>query len=310
MSEISGSENLIKTNLTKKKLTEINSSNLAKPDFTLLMANYNRAEYLPAAIESVLRQTHQNWELLIMDDASFDSSVEVIKKYLGDKRLKFFQQPSNKGYTIALKELISSAQGEVIGIIDSDDVLAETALARMLEAYRSQPKIGFAYSQFMVCDKNLKPLKLGFASETLKGESNLHRHHINHFKTFKREAYFQTSGYDEEILYAEDIDLVFKMEEKFPSAFVNEVLYYYRFLADSQTHLWHKKQISGMSAKVAKFNAFSRRFKSNSLVPNVGPQKMIWEMSKGFYLATTLLDFKKMWFFLKKIIYFIKIFLF
>ena len=64
-----------------------------KPAITLLMCNYNNAHYLRKGIESVLAQTFENFELLILDDCSTDESVEIIKEYVPkDERISFYQQ--------------------------------------------------------------------------------------------------------------------------------------------------------------------------------------------------------------------------
>ena len=59
--------------------------------FSILMANYNKAAYVGEAIESVLEQSWSKWELIIVDDCSTDDSVEIIKKYLSDRRIKLFK---------------------------------------------------------------------------------------------------------------------------------------------------------------------------------------------------------------------------
>ncbi|GAH35075.1 unnamed protein product, partial [marine sediment metagenome] len=59
--------------------------------FSILMANFNNANYIESAINSVLKQTYTNWELIIVDDCSVDDSIKIIKPFLSDKRIKLIQ---------------------------------------------------------------------------------------------------------------------------------------------------------------------------------------------------------------------------
>jgi len=268
------------------------------------MANYNNGPFLAEAIESVLNQSSADWELLIVDDCSRDNSREIITKYLDDKRIHFLQNEINQGYTKNLIKMISESHSDLIGIIDSDDVLDHEAVATMLNVYDLHPEIGFVYSQYQICDENLQPVTLGFCQATPPDQSNLHFHHMNHFKTFRKSVYLQTTGYDSRI-FAEDIDLWFKLEEISRGYFVDRVLYYFRTLPNSQSHAPKKRLLCGMTTKFAKYLAYERRQNnSQSLASNVSPVKMFWEMGKGLYLAIRLTDGKYSWFFAKKLLYF------
>jgi len=265
------------------------------------MANYNNGLYLDEAIQSVLKQTFVDWELLIVDDRSNDNSVGIIKKYLQDSRIRLFRNVKNAGYTNNLIKMVGEANAEIVGIIDSDDVLDELAVEVMCDVYDRNKNIGFAWSQFLVCDEKMNHLQVGFCAATSSGKSNLHFHHMNHFKTFRKSAYFLTSGYDNEIIYAEDIDLWLKLEEVSCGLFVDKCLYYYRMLPNSQSH-GKKKNISGLFAKVAKYNAYARRLNDPSvLAPNVSLCKILWELSKGLYLSIITLNCEYFIWFLGKI---------
>lgn len=268
------------------------------------MANYNNGPYLDEAIKSVLAQSSPDWELLIIDDCSKDDSRAIIAKYLTDERIRYLPNLHNQGYPKNLIKMVKESRADLIGIIDSDDVLDKEAVASMLASYHTHPEVGFAYSQYQICDAELKPLALGFCQATPAGKSNLHFHHMNHFKTFRKAAYDQTSGYDENI-FAEDIDLWFKLEEVSQGLFVDQVLYYFRTLPSSQSHAPRKKMLCGMTTKYAKYLAYERRLKSATLAPNVGIAKMIFEMSKGLYLALKLGDWSFIKFFSHKLLYFI-----
>ena len=83
---------------------------------SLLMTNYNCSEYIKEAIDSVLNQTSSEWELIIVDDASTDNSLEVVDPYLKDQRIKLIKHHENQGYAASLLSAVSNSSSEIIGI--------------------------------------------------------------------------------------------------------------------------------------------------------------------------------------------------
>lgn len=90
------------------------------PFFSIIIATYNRAKYINIAIESVIKQTVTDWELIIVDDGSTDRTRQIISPYLQDKRIKYIYQ-ENKERSVARNTGISSSKGEYICFLDSDD---------------------------------------------------------------------------------------------------------------------------------------------------------------------------------------------
>jgi hypothetical protein len=136
---------------------DIDLSNV--PDFALIMTNYNNGAYLDQALRSVLNQTIGNWELVIVDDSSKDDSLQIISKYLGDKRIKLVCHETNQGYVAALRTGIANTKSPFFGILDADDALLPNAIEVMLEQHRANQKASYIYSQFIYCDENLVPQK-------------------------------------------------------------------------------------------------------------------------------------------------------
>jgi glycosyltransferase involved in cell wall biosynthesis len=258
------------------------SDNSSSPEISILMANFNKAEYLGEAIQSILNQTLKNWELIIVDDASMDDSVKKIRPFLNDKRIRFFENEINIGYVDALNKMVYESRAAIFGILDSDDVLTEDALEKIYEAHIKNPDCGFIYSQFIYCDSNLNPLKVGYCKAMPPGETNLRRNYASAFRTFKKRDYFKTEGFDKEIVGSEDKDIIYKMEEVTRFFFLDEILYKYRVLSDSQTHESERYKTSYKSFILAKTKAFTRR--SNSNIPNL----TIREISKEIFRAIKL----------------------
>ena len=93
-----------------------------EPLVSVIIPAYNRAHMLPRALESLLQQTHQNWEALIVDDASSDNTAEVMAQFVKkDARIHFFQQTKNGGACVARNVGIDHAKGTFVTFLDSDD---------------------------------------------------------------------------------------------------------------------------------------------------------------------------------------------
>lgn len=241
---------------------------------SIIMANYNNSKYIEDAIESVLLQGSHDWELVILDDYSSDNSEQLVKKYLSDKRVRFFKNESNLGYIKTLKKMIEIAENDIIGILDSDDVLIEGAIEKVLSVYNNKKNklIGFVYTQHIICDENLKDVEMGKCSFKNKNDSDIFGTFVEHFKTFRKKYYIKTDGYDENIIFAEDKDLVLKMEEVTKFYFIDKVLYKYRKIPDSHTTDPKKAQMGRVSYELAKYNAYKRR--KNTKVVNLSACQM------------------------------------
>ena len=235
--------------------------------FSILMANYNNAEYITEAIESVISQTYPHWELIIVDDVSTDNSIEKITPFLKDRRIKLIVHKKNIGYGGSLRTAADNASNTILAVLDSDDKLHENALEIMAQAYIDNPGYGFIYSTYWICDSNLKNSKVAKWIEALKpNETNLQKNKISHFKTFRRDIYLKTEGFAPRQKRGVDKDIIFKLEEKTKLKFIDKPLYYYR---------WHEKGISqgktGFEAGVyyyfAKLKAYRRRL--NTDIPNL-----------------------------------------
>ena len=199
------------------------------------MANYNNGSYVGAAIESVVAQTFDDWELLIVDDASTDDSVERIRPYLRDRRIRLVRRTQNAGYTATLIYALAQVQAEIVGLLDSDDALVPEALAKVHALHSAEPEIGLVLSQVTICNSRLEPL---YTTTTLPEhiqEPLLWMRGPTAFRSFKRAAYLKTSGLDPRMVSGEDSDLLFKLEEVTGWRRIDEPLYLYRQLPASKS---------------------------------------------------------------------------
>lgn len=104
-----------------------------RPDIAVIMANYNGARFIAAAIESVLHQTLKSWELIVVDDASTDDSVAMAEQAaVGDPRIKIVAQKVNRGPAAARNRALELVTARWIAIVDSDDLIPPQRLQCLL----------------------------------------------------------------------------------------------------------------------------------------------------------------------------------
>ena len=104
---------------------------------SVVVPTYNRAEALPDTIDSVLAQTHEELELLVVDDASTDDTREVVESY-DDPRVEYLRHEENRGGSAARNTGIEAAEGEYVAFLDSDDEWLPEKLERQLSLLRSR----------------------------------------------------------------------------------------------------------------------------------------------------------------------------
>lgn len=117
---------------------------------SIITASYNYAQYIEEAINSVINQSYQDWELIIVDDGSSDNSVEIIKQYCEkDSRIRLFQHENgqNKGLKETLLLGITHATGDWIAFLESDDALMPENLQKKVEIAEKYPNLGLIFNK-------------------------------------------------------------------------------------------------------------------------------------------------------------------
>ncbi|MCL6533901.1 MAG: glycosyltransferase [Armatimonadetes bacterium] len=109
---------------------------MATPVVSVITPAYKAARYIGQAIESVQAQTLKDWEMIIVDDASPDETVEVVKRYLDDPRIKLLQNEQNMGAGYTRNRALDTAQGEWIAVLDADDWYAPERLEKLVRFAR------------------------------------------------------------------------------------------------------------------------------------------------------------------------------
>lgn len=129
-----------------------------KPAVSIIVPNYNHARYLPQRLESIFNQTYHDFEVILLDDASSDNSMEVLENYAGRPDVRILRNDHNSGSAFRqwLKG-IDLARSEILWVAESDDVCEPGFLETLVPAFRD-PAVNVAYANSCVIDENDDPI--------------------------------------------------------------------------------------------------------------------------------------------------------
>ena len=130
----------------------------SQPLVSVIMPCYNMERFVTETIASVQRQTYPHWELLIVDDASTDDTVETVKKIAEqDERIHFTEKTAHSGIADTRNLCIQMAQGPFLAFLDADDIWHPEKLEQQI-GFMMERKVGFTYSAYDWIDEEGKPL--------------------------------------------------------------------------------------------------------------------------------------------------------
>ena len=224
------------------------------PTVTIVVPLYNYSSFIKDCILSIKNQTYTNWELIMVDDASVDSSLEIAKRYESD-RIRVIHFKNNKGYSVAKNEGIIASKGSWITILDADDMLTKKSLEIRLEAAILK-EADFIYSNAISiydkttlnqCYKIKKNLKIFNKERHLKKKSSIIKCssiYGIHAQTVlvNRRLYEKFGLYDESLKSRSDREMWWRFsgrskddEVKVKNYYLDEAVAYYRYHKRSMT---------------------------------------------------------------------------
>ncbi len=116
------------------------------PKVSIIVPSYNRAEFIPATLDSILNQSYKDFELIFVDDGSTDNTEIILSEYSAkDSRVKYIKQ-ANSERAVARSNGLKQAQGEYLALVDSDDIWYANKLEKQIEVLESQTEIIFCYA--------------------------------------------------------------------------------------------------------------------------------------------------------------------
>jgi glycosyltransferase involved in cell wall biosynthesis len=183
----------------------------AEPRVTVLMGVHDGAPFVGSAIESIVRQTHAGWELIVVDDGSTDSSLAILHSWARrDGRIRVVEHPRRLGLAACLNDGFAQARGELIARLDADDVSAPDRLAKQVAFLDSHPDIAVVGSGAEFVDSGGRGMGNGFLFEQHDDiAANIYRTSpFIHPSVMMRRSFLESlGGYDVRLRRAQDADL-------------------------------------------------------------------------------------------------------
>jgi glycosyltransferase involved in cell wall biosynthesis len=198
------------------------------PIVSIVIPTFNRAGMIHRAIESVKLQTFNDWELIVVDDASTDITEEIIRTYVrDDKRIRYIKHEKNQGGSAARNSGIEKSKGSYIALLDDDDRWYPEKLRLQVDVSKNYPEAGFIYSGFCYVDyetdqiiKSVIPRYQGNVSSIIL-KSNI----IGSPTPLIRNECFQRAGlFDEQLTSYQDWDMWIRISLYYSFAYVKECL--------------------------------------------------------------------------------------
>jgi glycosyltransferase involved in cell wall biosynthesis len=201
---------------------------------TVLMPVYNAEKYLIEAIDSILNQTHRDFEFLIIDDGSTDSSIDIITSFK-DPRIRLIRNEENSGITKTLNKGIHLSSNELIARMDADDISHPDRLEKQYKYLQEHPDCALVSTWMRKISKDGKFLKIsGVDTEHIYYSLLFISKGIYHPTVmYKKNAVTDVGLYSKE--YSEDFNLWCKLVKKYKFHVIHEPLLDYRF---SETSIW------------------------------------------------------------------------
>ena len=210
-----------------------------EPLISIVINCFNGEKHLPRAIESVLDQSYNNWELVFWDNKSTDNSSKIFKNY-NDERMNYYSAPFHTNLSEARNRAVKKTNGKWISFLDCDDYLAKDKLELQVDIINKNiHNLGLIYgitkSVVMESEINTRFGKKfqNNISTNLPNGNIFNRLLINNFIPLSsamilRSAYFNVGSINNKLTFAEDYDLFLKISKNYNVAFVNQICSYYR----------------------------------------------------------------------------------
>lgn len=199
-----------------------------KPTVSVIIPTYNRAHLVDRAIQSVLNQTYQDFELIVVDDGSTDSTEEVVRS-IKDPRIRYTRHNQNRGGSAARNSGIKMARGKYIAFQDSDDEWLPEKLDKQMRVFENAPaEVGVVYTGFWRIEGEKKTYIP--SDKITRKEGNIHGQLLKgNFVTtqatvVKRECFKKAGMFDEHLPRLQDWELFIRISKYYDFKCIDEPL--------------------------------------------------------------------------------------
>lgn len=204
----------------------------SSPVVSIITPSFNQGGFIEETINSVLSQNYHNIEYIVVDGASTDNTINILKKY--ESQIKWISEKDN-GQADAINKGFKMTKGEIIYWLNSDDVLLPGAISKVIDDYNNNPDIDIIYGKCHFTDIANKIVGK-YPTEVFDSRRLAMFNFICQPSTFfKRKAFFDSDCLNEDLQYALDYDLWIRMAKNFKFKYLPEFLSCYRLHDASKT---------------------------------------------------------------------------
>lgn len=184
---------------------------------TIGLPVYNAEKWIGEAIESILRQTYGDWELIVTDDGSEDRTDEVIRGFT-DERIRVIWDGEHRGISYRINQQVAMARGEYFARMDADDVMMQERLERQVRYLQEHPEVDVVSSSAIIIDETGEKL----------GMRGMQSSFPIHPTVMAKTEWFRQNPYNEAYSGVEDYELWLRVKNNANIAHITEPLLYYR----------------------------------------------------------------------------------
>lgn len=251
--------------------------------FSIVIPLYNKCNSISNTLQSVLEQTHRDFELIIIDDGSTDGSAEVVAHF-HDDRIRLLRQ-TNAGVSAARNRGMEEARNECIAFLDGDDFWEPVFLAEMAELVQSFPQAAMYGCAYDKKDKGHTTSVDFFLPDGYRGVVHDYFEHArkNHLfcssaVVLKKNAVEKAGFFDGRISIGEDLDYWFRVACHYPVAFCNKVLAHYNTGAENRAMANPQPFEKNILAHMAKYKPLEREHAAFACYINWFRIKKLYEL--------------------------------
>lgn len=205
---------------------------MSQPYISIGIPIYNAEEFLELAIQSVINQTHQNWELILIDDGSTDGSLQIAKSFVAkDNRIRVISDGKNKKLPFRLNQIINESKYEYIARMDADDIIHPKRLETQLKSLINNPEVDLVSTGLVSINDN--NVVYGYRNQKYQiihySKVQL-SYPIAHATVLARKEWYLRNKYDTTYPRSEDYELWCRASKNadLKVLIIPDLLYYYR----------------------------------------------------------------------------------